>query len=258
RAEGAVGSAASARPVRASPLRARGRRSLAPRRRRVAGRPAEPARRARNRAGGGDVRGPGHRGGHGLAGRADRCAVTRLVAPDRAGRRARAGGPPPPAGRGHHPPLRVEPPTRFARIDSDSELPAAVAVRERRTVRSATRTDTIERYPEVGDADRTSEGFLATPLQVGAESFGVLVFGFDGGIEALDQTFLEIVAGQLAQAVMRIRLATAVQERADFASEVVGRERHRRAQLEFLAELTQTAIRATDHRQLMRTVTAAA
>jgi serine phosphatase RsbU (regulator of sigma subunit) len=158
---------------------------------------------------------------------------------------------------GHHH-LPAEAVTRFARIDIESELPAAVAVRERRTVRSATRSDTIERYPVVADAARTSEGFVATPLQVGDESFGVLVFGFDDGIEPLEQTFLETVAGQLAHAISRIRLTAAYQERARNASEAAARERHRRGQLEFLAELTQTAIRATDHRQLMRTVTAAA
>jgi serine phosphatase RsbU (regulator of sigma subunit) len=146
----------------------------------------------------------------------------------------------------------------FGRIGLESDLPGAIAFRERRTLRSESQADTAQRYPELRAAARSSEGFVAIPLVVGVDAFGVLVFGSDEELTVTELAFLETVAGQLAQALSRIRLAAALEARARQAVLDAERERRRRIQLEFLGDLTVTAINARDHRELMRAVTSRA
>jgi PAS domain S-box-containing protein len=146
----------------------------------------------------------------------------------------------------------------FARIALDDEVPAAVACRERATVSSTSLDDTLQRYPDLSDVDRSTEGFIAVPLLLEHGCLGVLAFGSDGPISANETTFLESVAGYLAQTVARVRLAEAVAARAEEAALAADVERRRRQQLEFLAQLTQTALRADDHHELMQAVTARA
>jgi serine phosphatase RsbU (regulator of sigma subunit) len=146
----------------------------------------------------------------------------------------------------------------FARVDLQSDLPGAIAFRERRTLHSSSPADTAKRYPELTEVDRSAAGWVVIPLVVEREAFGVLVFGSDEDLTEIELAFLETVAGQLAQAVSRIRLADALEARARQAVRDAERERRRRVQLEFLAELTVTAIQARDHRELLRAVTARA
>ncbi len=146
----------------------------------------------------------------------------------------------------------------FARISLDDDVPAAEAYRDRATVSSTSQTDTVERYPELSSVTRSTEGFIAVPLLIGDRCLGVLASGSDVPISASETIFLESVAGYLAQTVARVRLAEAVAERAAEAAIAADIERRRRQQLEFLAQLTQAALRAADHHELMDAVTSRA
>lgn len=133
---------------------------------------------------------------------------------------------------------------QFERFAVTADLPGAVAVRERRTVVSMAESDAVSEYPTLQGVPRSTSGFAAIPL-VGEEScVGVLALGFDGVLDDRDVEFFEAVAAQVAQAVIRVRL--------------LDRERRRRYELEFLAQLTNTAIQATDHTELMQRVCSAA
>ena len=133
---------------------------------------------------------------------------------------------------------------RFERIPLDADLPGPVAVRERRTVVSTTRTAAVDEFEQLRDVPRSTEGFLAIPLLSDRDCVGVLGIGVDDVLDDAAATFLEAVAAQVAQSLIRVRL--------------LERERRRRTELEFLADLTDTALAATDHLDLMRRVCAAA
>lgn len=136
--------------------------------------------------------------------------------------------------------MKPEAAERFAVIDADSSLPGAVAVRERRTVLSTTTADTTERFPELHDAPRSADGFVAVPIVTEEDALGVLAFGFDGALDDSDVVFLEAAAGYVGQTLQRVRLDEALERRATDAA--------------FLAELAHAAVRADDHRELMRNV----
>ena len=91
---------------------------------------------------------------------------------------------------------------------------------------------------------RLSTGFLAVPLLVEAVSLGAFSLGYNETPERADIDYLEAVAGQVAQTLVRVRLSE--------------RDRQRRVELEFLADLTEAALRATDHESLMADVASAA
>jgi serine phosphatase RsbU (regulator of sigma subunit) len=132
----------------------------------------------------------------------------------------------------------------FERLAISADLPGSVAVRERRTVISTERADAISEFEALRDVPRSTSGFVAIPLMGDESCVGVLALGFDLALDDRDVEFLEAVAAQVAQAVIRVRL--------------LERERRRRVELEFLAQLTDTALEAADHLDLMRRVCAAA
>ncbi len=147
----------------------------------------------------------------------------------------------------------------FGRIPLDSDLPGAESYRKRGCVVSVSADEAIERYPGLAGMARSAVGFAAVPLTVGDTCLGVVGVGFDGGeLPELDLSFLEAASGHFAQTVARVRLSDAVAKRAHEAAMVAEREWRRRLQLEFLGRLTIEAITASDHAELMRTVTAAA
>lgn len=139
------------------------------------------------------------------------------------------------------PPAAAE---QFTQFPVGADLPGSIAVRERRTVISKSRGTAISEFASLRDVPRSTSGFVAIPLLSDRTCVGVLAFGFDGDVGNHDIDFLEAVAAQVAQAIIRCRL--------------LERERRRRAELEFLAKLTDTALEATDHADLMRRVCAAA
>jgi serine phosphatase RsbU (regulator of sigma subunit) len=132
----------------------------------------------------------------------------------------------------------------FARIPTTGDLPGATACRERRTVVSVSRRRAEEEYPDLRQVERSAECFVAIPLLLEDTCLGVLGLGYDEEPAADDLAFLEAIAGQAAQALERVRLAE--------------RDRRRRDELEFLADLTDSALNATDHVDLIRRVTYAA
>jgi serine phosphatase RsbU (regulator of sigma subunit) len=132
---------------------------------------------------------------------------------------------------------------QFGLIDVDADVPVAAAFREHRTVQTTDRSES-ELFDGLRGALRLTKGFVAVPLGVGGASIGALSVGYDAEPTSQDVVFLEAVAGQAAQAIARVRLAE--------------RERRRRAQLEFLAALTEAALSANSHAELMANVTRAA
>jgi GAF domain-containing protein len=133
---------------------------------------------------------------------------------------------------------------QFARIDIGAALPVAVAMREARTVTSESRSAAAREYEDLQGALRITERFLAVPLVVEDRSVGVFSVGFDGEPDPAEVLFLEAIAGQAAPTLGRVRLAE--------------RDRRRRAELELLADLSDAALSARDHRELMRNVTSTA
>jgi serine phosphatase RsbU (regulator of sigma subunit) len=133
---------------------------------------------------------------------------------------------------------------RFTRMSVDADLPGAVAYREHRPVTSSSRRQVEEEFEALRGIERSTEGFVAMPLLVDDLCLGVLGLGYDQALAPQDVSFLEAVAGQVAQAVARVRLTD--------------RERRRREELEYLADLTDAALSATDAVELMDNVTAAA
>jgi serine phosphatase RsbU (regulator of sigma subunit) len=133
---------------------------------------------------------------------------------------------------------------RFGRIPLAADLPGAVAVRERRTVVSVARGDAVEQFATLQGVSRSTSGFLAVPLLGDHVCVGVLGIGVNEALEDRDLSFFEAAAAQVAQTIIRVRLNE--------------RENRRRAELEFLANLTEAALRAVDHVDLMEQVCAAA
>ena len=132
----------------------------------------------------------------------------------------------------------------FARLPLSDDVPGSIAVRERRTVISTAVAEAAVTFEPLRDVPRSTTGFAAIPLIGEQACVGVLAIGFNGGLVDADVEYMEAVAAQVAQAVIRVGL--------------LDRERRRRAELEFLAHLTETALAATDHVDLMRRVCAAA
>jgi serine phosphatase RsbU (regulator of sigma subunit) len=132
----------------------------------------------------------------------------------------------------------------FHRMPVSADLPGAVAVRERRTIVSVERADAVQRFATLQDVTRSTSGFLAVPLIADQACVGVLGVGVNEKLDQRDLGFFEAVAAQVAQTIIRVRLTE--------------REFRRRVELEFLANLTDTALAAVDHLDLMRRVCAAA
>ena len=146
----------------------------------------------------------------------------------------------------------------FARIELDSSLPGAVACRERRTIISPSQHDSVDRFPELRGAPRTSQGFIVVPMRAEGDVLGVVTLGYDGPLEEEEVVFLEAAAAHAAQTLVRVRLAESLAAQAEEAADVARRERRRREYFEFLLTLTQAAVNAADHRELMRAVASAA
>ena len=130
------------------------------------------------------------------------------------------------------------------RFPVSGDMPGAIAVRERRTVVSTAQVEAVETFASLKGVPRSTNGFAAIPLIGDQACVGVLGIGFDVELDDRDLGFFEAVAAQVAQSVVRVRL--------------LERERRRRTELEFLARLTDTALAADDHVDLMRRVCAAA
>ena len=133
---------------------------------------------------------------------------------------------------------------RFRRMSVTADVPGAVAVRERRTVVSIASAEAVEQFATLQGASRSTSGFLAVPLVAHQTCVGVLGIGVNEELDERDLGFFEAVAAQVAQTTIRIRLTE--------------RELRRRDELEFLAKLTDTALAAVDHLDLMHRVCAAA
>jgi PAS domain S-box-containing protein len=143
-----------------------------------------------------------------------------------------------------HAGMKPEAADMFERIDLRGGLPAALAVRDRRTIISPSGADGAERFPDLHGVPRTGPCFIAVPLAVENEALGVLAFGYDGPLEEPEVAFLEAAAGNIAQTLQRVRLAEALERRSE--------------EIAFLAEITRAAISATDHRDLMKRIANAA
>jgi GAF domain-containing protein len=124
---------------------------------------------------------------------------------------------------------------RFGRIAISSDVPGAVAARERRTIVSTEPSDAVHRFSTLRDVPRSTTGFVAIPLLRAQTCVGVLGIGLDEDLDDRDLSFFEAIAAQVAQTVARVQLMD-----------------RRRIELEFLANLTDTALRAVDHLDLMR------
>jgi PAS domain S-box-containing protein len=147
----------------------------------------------------------------------------------------------------------------FRSIPLDAELPASIAVRERRMVRSDSQDDARRSFPALEGAKRSTDGFIVVPLLVGDRGEGALVVGFDEpGPMDLDVRFLDALARHTAQSMARERLSEAALEWADESAATAERERRRREQVEFISLITGTALVAADHRDLMERVARAA
>lgn len=98
---------------------------------------------------------------------------------------------------------------RFPVVAPDSPLPAAVAVRELRTVYGVS-DELAERYPDLS-AMRTSIRFAVVPLTADGRTFGVLVVQYDGpvplppGDDALLTAVAEVYAHRLERLLLRDR-----------------------------------------------------
>jgi PAS domain S-box-containing protein len=125
-------------------------------------------------------------------------------------------------------------------IDLTSDLPGALAIRDRRTIVSPSQHDTLARFPNLRGVPRTGQGFVAVPLIVEGDALGVVAFGYDGPLEESDITYLEAAASNIAQTLRRVRLADTLEQRSE--------------EVTFLADITRAAITATDHHDLMRRI----
>ena len=105
-------------------------------------------------------------------------------------------------------------------------------------------SDAVQQFSTLRDVPRSTTGFVAIPLLRDQTCVGVLGIGLDDDLDERDLRFFEAVAAQVAQTVVRVQL--------------IERERRRRTELEFLANLTDTALRAVDHLDLMRQACASA
>ncbi len=104
--------------------------------------------------------------------------------------------------------------------------------------------DAVERFERLRDVPRSTSGFVAVPLVADRSCVGVMGIGVDDTLDDRDLGFFEAVAAQVAQTITRVRLT--------------GRDRRRRVELEFLGTLTDTALEAADHLDLMHRVCAEA
>jgi PAS domain S-box-containing protein len=139
-----------------------------------------------------------------------------------------------------HAGMKPEAADMFQRIEVDADLPGAVAFRERRTVISPSQADSVERFPLLDGAPRTSQGFIAVPLVIETIALGVIAFGYNGPLDETEVSFLEAAAGNIAQTLQRVRLADALQRRSE--------------EIAFFADIARAAIVAADHRDLMQRI----
>ena len=109
---------------------------------------------------------------------------------------------------------------------------------------SAAQADAVEQFETLHDVPRSTTGFMAIPLLGDRACVGVLSVGVNEAVDDRDLEFFEAVAAQVAQTIIRVRLAE--------------RDRRRRTEIEFLANLTATALAAVDHLDLMQRVCAGA
>ncbi len=132
----------------------------------------------------------------------------------------------------------------FERLSYAADVPVAVAFRERRTIQESSLAESERNFSGLVGAPRATTGFVAVPLALAGMALGAISLGYDAPPTAQEILFVEAIAGQAAQALVRLRLAA--------------REHRRHDELEFLAALSESALNATTHRELMANVAAAA
>ncbi len=140
--------------------------------------------------------------------------------------------------------IPVEALTGFEHIPLDADVPVAAAHRGRHTIQEMSVAHSEQNFSGLRGARRLTAAFVAVPLVLEGLSLGAISLGYDELPSEEEVLFLEAIAGQVAQTLMRLRLAE--------------RDRRRHSELEFLAALAESALNATDHRELMKNVTTAA
>jgi serine phosphatase RsbU (regulator of sigma subunit) len=147
---------------------------------------------------------------------------------------------------------------RYAEVDLRSEIPAALAVHERRSIVAATAAEAARSMgPAAGLPDPTG-GFVTVPVLADDAVMGVLAFGGEGVIDDADVVATEAAAGLIGQTLSRLRLTEALVRRAEEAAAARDGERRRRQYFEFLVSVTQAAASSATSTELMEAVADAA
>jgi PAS domain S-box-containing protein len=147
---------------------------------------------------------------------------------------------------------------RFAEIDGLSALPAAVSLREHRTIMALTATEAEALIPPASHLDPPTGGFVTVPVVADGAPLGVMAFGGDDVLDADDVVATEAASDLVGQTLSRVRLTEALVRRAEEAAAARDRERRRRQHFEFLVAVTQAAASSATATELMDAVTHAA
>ncbi|HEY6531552.1 MAG TPA: SpoIIE family protein phosphatase [Acidimicrobiales bacterium] len=147
---------------------------------------------------------------------------------------------------------------RFAEVGLRSELPAAVALRERRTIVAATAEEAQSLVPAGEELAPPTGGFVLVPVVADDGPLGVLAFGGEGRLDQADVIATEAAAGLIGQTLSRVRLTDALRRRATEAAAARDGERRRREYFEFLVAVTQAAASSATSAELMEAVASAA
>jgi len=133
-------------------------------------------------------------------------------------------------------------PARVGPIPVDSDLPAAQAVRTRRTVTYSSHQERDARWPSLKGLNTTAEAIVVLPLVAGGQVLGALHIGYPTvrPVEEMQIPLLERLA----------ELAAAALHRADLFE----RERAQRRQLEFFSDATRVLIRSLDPIEVVQTL----
>jgi signal transduction histidine kinase len=126
--------------------------------------------------------------------------------------------------------------TRFRRVPMDSDIPIALAVRERQPVVLGRRTEAANRFPSLSYAATTpgSEAWICVGVRTRDEPLGALALGFAEPREFDDDTlaFVEALSAQCGSAFERARLMAAEQRARGDA------EKANRVKTDFLAVMS--------------------
>jgi signal transduction histidine kinase/GAF domain-containing protein len=101
---------------------------------------------------------------------------------------------------------------RWASFPVDAQLPVSEAVRTQRAVYCDSIAERNERYPALAYLDQPTHALAALPLVASGRALGALVLSFaaDRSFDEQEQTFLQALASQCAQALERAEIADAL------------------------------------------------